>query len=241
MKTKTVRIPALILCGAMLLSLCACGEKGLSTEDASKCVQVELDATYKGVFDGFLDFYSNVTTQDAQDQYDANIEYEAETFLDGMGVPSLEDESVSLEPTEMQEKRARDLYKSIYARADYSIVSSSKQDDGTFAVKVNIKPLDVFSLVNENFEAGFEEFWTKFEAVDTESMSDEEFDTWYTDVFGRAYYDTLLDLLEEQIGSMGYKEEKSIVIQVQQAEDGSLFISDEDFANLDWLIIDYNI
>lgn len=241
MKTKTNRISALILCGAMLLSLCACRSDGLTTEDASKCVQVELDATYKGKFDGFVDFYSNVTTDDAKEQYDANVEYEAETFLDGMGVPSLEDEDVSVEPSEMQAKRARDLYKDIYAKADYSIVSSSKQDDGTFAVKVNVKPLDVFALVNENFDAGFEDFWTKFDAVDTESMSDEEFENWYVNVFAPAYYDTLLDLLEEQIGSMGYKEEKSIVIQVQQSEDGSLFISDEDFANLDWLIIDYNV
>lgn len=244
MKTKLRRIPALVLCGAMLLSLCACGGgkgKGLTTKDATTCVQVELDATYKGKFDGFVDFYSNVTTQDARDQYNAQVEYEAEAFLSGMGVPSPEDENISLEPSEMQAKRARDLYKDIYAKADYSIVSSSKQDDGTFAVKVNIKPLDIFSLVNENYEAGFEDFWAKFDAVDTESMSDEEFETWYVNVYAPEYYDTLLDLLESQIPNVGYKDEKSIVIQVQQSEDGGLFISGEDFGNLDWLIIDYTI
>lgn len=241
MKTKTCHIPALILCGTMLLSLCACGGKGLTTEDASKCVQVEMDATYMGKFDGFLDFYSNVTTDDAKAQYDGKIEYEASYFMEMYGVPDLEDSSVTLEPSEMQAKQARDLYKDIYAKADYSIASSSKQDDGTFAVKVNVKPIDIIKLVDDNFDAGFEDFWTKFDAVDTDSMSDDELKNWYVNVFADEYYDTLLDLLEAQVANIGYLDEKNIVIQVQQSEDGSLFISDEDFGNLDWLIIDYNI
>lgn len=240
MKTKINRIPALVLCGAMLLTLCACGGKGLTTEDASKCVQVEMDATYKGKFDGFVDFYSNVTTSDAKEQYDSKVEYEAQYFIDMYGVPDLEDTSLTLEPSELQAKRSRDLYKDIYAKADYTIVSSSKQDDGTFAVKVNVKPIDVIKLVDDNFDAGFEAFWTKFDAVDTESMSDEEFANWYTKTFAGEYYDTLLDLLEEQIPNIGYTDEKNIVIQVQQSDDGSLFISNEDFSNLDWLIIDYS-
>lgn len=240
MKTRTNRVTALVLAGVMALSLCACGGKGLTTEDASKCVQVEMDATYKGKFDGFVDFYSNVTTSDAKEQYDAKIEYEAAYFMDIYGVPDLEDTSVSLEPSEMQAKEARDLYKKVYAKADYTITSSSKQDDGTFAVKVAVKPLDVIKLVDDNFDAAFEAFWAKFDAVDTESMSDDEFATWYTKTFASEYYDTLLDLLEAQIPNIGYLDEKNIVIQVQQSEDESLFISNEDFGNLDWLIIDYN-
>lgn len=241
MKTKQNRIPALVLCAAMLLTLCACRTSGLSTEDASKCVQVEMDATYKGQFDGFVDFYDNVTTDDARDQYNSKIEYEAGYFMDMYGVPDPADTSVIVEPSELQAKRSRDLYKDIYAKADYSIASSSKQDDGTFAVKVNVKPIDVIKLVDDNFDAAFEAFWTKFDAVDTESMSDDEFTSWYTNTFAGEYYDTLLDLLEEQIPNIGYSDEKNIVIQVQQSEDGSLFISNEDFSNLDWLIIDYNV
>ena len=241
MKTKMNRIPVLIVCGAMFLSLCSCRTSGLSTEDASKCVQVEMDATYKGKFDGFVDFYSNVSTQDAKEQYDSKIEYEADYFIDMYGVPSLEDTSVILEPSEMQAKRSRDLYKDIYAKADSTIASSTKQDDRTFAVKVNVKPIDIIKLVDDNFDASFEAFWTKFDAVDTESMSDDEFVTWYSDVFAAEYYDTLLDLLEAQIPNIGYTDEKNIVIQVQQSEDESLFISNEDLQNLDRLIIDYTL
>ena len=241
MKTNIRRFPAIVLAGTMLLSLTACRTSGLSTEDASKCVQVEMDATYKGDFKEFMDFYSNVTTEDAKAQYDSKIEYEASYFMDMYGVPSVEDTSVSMEPSEMQAKQARDLYKDIYAQADYSITSSSKQDDGTFAVKVTVKPMDIIKLVDDNFDAGFQAFWTKFDAVDTDSMSEDEFKDWYANVFATEYYDTLLDVLEAQIPNIGYLEEKNIVIQVQQSEDESLFISNEDFSNLDWLIIDYNI
>ena len=72
-------------------------------------------------------------------------------------------------------------------------------------------------------------------------MEEDEFLTWYTETYAREYYDTLLDVLEEQVPNIGYLDEKSIVIQVQQSEEGALFISDEDFGNLDWLIIDYNM
>lgn len=237
------RIFALTLAVLLAPGLSACRDTsgGITTDDAKQCVQVEMDTTYKGDFAGFVDFYSNVTTSDAREQYDANVEGEALLFLDGMGVPTLENQNESIPASDLQVHRAKELYEKIYAKSDYSIVSSSKQDDGTFAVKVTIKPLDVFDLLNEDYDAGFEAFWTKFDAVDTDSMSDEEFATWYTETFAKEYYDTLLNLLEEQIPDIGYKASKDIVIQVQQSEDGSLFISNEDLQNLDRLIIDYTL
>lgn len=241
MLSFTKRILSLFLAVLMTSSLTGCrGGDKISTDDAKKCVQVEMDTTYKGQFTGFVEFYSNVTTNDAKEQYNSKIEAEAEYFMSIYGVPSPEDRNTALTPSDMQLYQARELYKQIYAKADYTIASSSKQDDGTFAVKVNVKPLDIIKLVDDNFEDGFEAFWAKFDAVDVDAMTDDEYIDWYTNVFAPEYYDTLLDLLEEQIPNAGYLAEKNIVIQVQQAEDESLFISNEDFSNLDWLIIDYN-
>lgn len=231
---------SLALAALLILGLAGCKSGSITTKDASQCVQVELDTTYKGKFDDFVDFYSNVTTSDAKKQYNDKIESEAAYFMNIYGVPTPEDRNTTLDPSELQLQRARELYKKIYAKADYSITSSSKQEDGTFAVKVNVKPLDIIKLVDDNFEDGFEAFWVKFDAVDIDSMSDEEYIAWFTGVLAPEYYDTLLDLLEAQIPNMGYLSEKNIVIQVQPAEDGSLLISNEDFDNLDWLIIDYN-
>ena len=236
------RILTLSLAALMVLGLTACRDTsgGLSADDAKKCVQVEMDTTYKGEFSGFVDFYNNVTTSDAKEQYDANVEGEAFIFLDGMGIPTLEDQNTVVEATDLQLHRLKELYKQIYAKSDYTVVSSTKQEDGTFSVKVTIRPLDVFTLLMEDYDAGFEAFWTKFDAVDTDSMSNDEFVTWYNETLAPEFYDTLLNILEEQIPDIGYKEEKSIVIQVKQDEDGSLYIISEDLQNLDRLIIDYS-
>lgn len=241
------RVAALFLAAQMALSLAACRDpngSSLTTKDAQKCVQVELDTTYKGKFDGFVDFYSNVTTSDAKEQYDYNIEGEALNFLYSLGPVSLEDQNSSAEPSEMQLHRAKELYKQIYAKADYSIVSSSKQDDGTFAVKVNIKPVDVLTPLVDGYDDGFADFDAKFSTDEindyVDSLSDDEFADWYIKVYVAEFYDALLDLLESSIPNMTYKDEKSIVIQVQQDEDGALLISDQDWYNLDALILDYS-
>lgn len=240
MKRSTVkRLAALLLSLSLVFALTACDNGGLSTKDASKCVQVEMDTTYKGEFSGFLDFYSNVERSDAQEQYDTKIENEADYFLSLYGMPDPYDDSETIEADELTAKRARDLYKEIYAKAEYEVMPSTKQEDGTFAVKVTVQPLDIIHLVDEAYDDAFDAFYEKFDSVDVESMTDEEYAAWYTDAFTPAYYDALLDLLEEQIPNMGYLDEKSIVIQVQQDEDGSLFISNDDLSNLDWLLIDY--
>ena len=120
------------------------------------------------------------------------------------------------------------------------MASASKQDDGTFSVKVNIKPINILTLVMDNMESHFADFTAKYDALDLDSMSDEEFLNWYRTVYAPDYYDTLLDLLEAQIPNIGYEDERSIVIQVQQSEDGSLYISTDDLRNLDNLIMDYS-
>ena len=234
------RIMALAAAAVMALSLTACRDGGLSPDDAKKCVQVELDTTYKGDFKGFKEFYSNVTDDDAKEQYDANIEGEADYFFSIAGCVDPEDQSSIVEPSEMQLFRARSLYKQIYAKSDYTVASASKQDDGTFSVKVNIKPLNILNLVVDNMEEHFADFTAKYDALDLEAMSDEDFLNWYRTVYAPDYYDTLLDLLEAQIPNIGYEEERSIVVQVQQSEDKSLFISTDDLRNLDNLIMDYS-
>lgn len=244
-KHLRTRILPLAAAALMVLGLTACRDLdgGLSTDDAKECVQVELDTTYKGDFAGFVDFYSNVTTQDARDQHDAQLEWEIYNFINTFGVSSWEDDYAAAELSELQMHRAKQLYDDVYAKCDYTVVSSNKQEDGTFAVKVTIKPMNINTLVNNAYEDGFAAFDEKFEAImdEVRAMSAEEQAEWYTNTYVSEYYDTLLDILEDQIPDIGYLDERSIVIQVQQSEDDSLFISDDDLLNLDKLIIDYSL
>lgn len=234
---KKTRLAALGLALLTLLGLTACNS-GLSTLDAARCVEVELDATYKGQFDGFVDFYNNVTREDARSQYDNNIEAESYNTIMAFGLTTIDGEG-TVEPSELQLHRARQLYEDIYLRSDYSVVSSTKQSDGTFAVKLSIHPMDILHLLSDSFDDAFADFIAKYENVDTISMTDEEFETWYLEAYVSDYYDTFLDALEAQIPNIGYLDEKTIVIQVLENENG-LYFTQEDWANLDALIIDYN-
>ena len=108
MKRTFARIPVLLLSAAMILSLCSCGGKGITTEDASKCVQVEMDATYKGQFQGMVDFYENVTTEIAREQYNDNVEGEAYYFLYSFGPEAIDGSGDMVEPTDMQLHQAKE-------------------------------------------------------------------------------------------------------------------------------------
>ena len=48
------------------------------------------------------------------------------------------------------------------------------------------------------------------------------------------------DTLRELVPSLGYLEEQSLVVQVSLGDDNYWSLNDDDFNNLDWLIIDYN-
>ncbi len=233
---------ALAMAAAMVFTLAGCDDGGLSTDDATTCVQVELDTTYKGEFDGFLDFYSNVDASDAREQYSYQMEWAAQQYLYMYGLTDPEDTSSTLEADEMTTARAEDLFADIYAKSNYEVVSATKQDDGTFSVKLLVRPIDVIVQLDDSIEEFMDEFYTQFDNVDTDAMTDEEFVEWYTGAYADRYYEAILDLLESKIDGIDYGEEKSIVIQVQQdPEDESLFISAEDLNNLDDLILDWNL
>ena len=55
-----------------------------------------------------------------------------------------------------------------------------------------------------------------------------------------AWFQLVLDTLRELIPSLGYLEEQSLVVQVTLGDDNYWSLNEDDFNNLDWLIIDYN-
>ena len=105
-----------------------------------------MDTTYKGEFSGFVDFYNNVTTSDAKEQYDANVEGEAIQkgvvklrgkglvvpgdkliVAHGVGIHRVKlgpeglkagvDQNTVVEATDLQLHRLKELYKQIYAKS----------------------------------------------------------------------------------------------------------------------------
>ena len=83
------------------------------------------------------------------------------------------------------------------------------------------------------------EFSEKYVDIDVTNMTDEQYETYLAD-FEVDWTKMMLALTEEKIPEAGHLEAKSILIQVAKDEDGIWGIPDDDFNNLDMMIIDYN-
>ena len=212
----------------------------ITAQDAIQCLQAELDTTYKGQFEGFLDFYDNMTIEDAQEQYDANVEGEAQFFFHWLGLedPESMDGDV-IEPSLEQLARAQALYREIYAKSDYTVLSAEGMDGSSFALKVQIRPLDLYTQMDERYDDHFAPFWAEIDQMNLDAMSDEEFSHWYRTVYAPQYYDACLELLEECASNLGYQAPQTVTAILRQMEDGSLLIDNESWQTIDNRIIGY--
>lgn len=215
---------ALCLVLVMALTLTACGG-GVTASDAKDLVQGNLDEIYLGKFDPEYLKLVDITEEEARQTYEEGLEVEAEMFAYYFDIYNMTDEL---------KEEIIELYQEIYAQSKYTVGEASKLDESTFAVKVQVSPLDIFELVVDASEEALQPFFDKYENVDIASMSDEEYDA-----YDKEWADAVLDLCWEKLPEMGYGDERSLVIQVTLDEDDYWVMSGDDFNNLDEIIITY--
>ena len=162
--------------------------------------------------------------EEAREAYENSVGVEAD-FLIG----SLMDNA----PTEEQRQELIDLYKEIYSHASYSVDSATEIDETTYGVKVTVAPIDIFHQLMDEVSSGAA--FTEFNAQYPDTMDDDQYYEYEI-----AWFQLVLDTLEGLIPSLGYLEEQSLVVQVTLGEDNYWSLNEDDFSNLDWLIIDYN-
>lgn len=200
--------------------------------DAAAYIQGQLDEMYLGKFDPDYLKMVEITEAEAKATYDNNVTIESDYFISLFEIDY---------PTEVLKTRLKNLYKQIYAKADYTVVSSAQQPDGSYSVKVTVRPLDIIRLFYEAAPDVVDAFNAKYDDADIEAMTDAEYDTWYETVYDPAYATVLADLLESLIPKMGYLEERSLAVLIEEdPTDGYYAITDDSLSNLDALIIDYN-
>lgn len=233
LRMKKLRKPALLtLALSLVLCLTGCGLFGGVTEEtAVDYVKAQMDVIYKGEYQGYLDLVADSTQEECQEAYDSKMTSEAEYL---MGLLAIE------YPTEELTARFADLYRQIFAKADYTVQEASRMEDGSYSVKVVVKPIDIIDQLNEAWDDFSEDFEARYADVDVESMTDDEYADWYVNTYDADYGQSLADLLESLIPSLGYMEETSILVQVQPDEDGYYYLSEDDFSNLDWLVVYYD-
>ena len=218
------RLAALLLALVLVFSMTACG--GSMEETVTQLVQGNLDELYLGKFDeSYLELVS-ATEEECEQSYLEGLEIEAEYFAYYFNVEYLTDELKA---------DIVELYKGIYSHSKFTVNPATKLDDDTYAVKVQISPINIFDLVLQaESEGAMDDFYNKYATVDINAMTDEEYKAYDTEW---AY--AIIDLCYEQLPNVGYMDEQSIAVQVTKDTDGLWCITDNDMSTIDELIIYY--
>lgn len=220
------KIIMLFILSTFLLVGCSIGSWG--PKDATRYVKSLLDCTYKNSYDDYLELVEDASESEAEEIYMYNLTSEAEYFASYFGMEFV---------TEEVEEELISLLKEIYSYAKYTVDEGKKIDNDSFIVKVTVEPIDIINTVNNEFESFAAEFDARYENVDVESMTDEEYEEWY------AAYDldwclSIIDLCKSKVASIGYGEQTSVNVEVYLDSDDYYTISD-DFYNIDEHIIRY--
>lgn len=233
MKSIGKKLIVLTLALCTMFCLAACGASG--EEDATALVQGNIDVIYQGKYDEDYLESVNSTKTEAEKDYLDGIEIEAEYFANYWGIVDASYGESYSDLDESLRNEIVELYKEIYSHSKYEVQDAVKQDDGSYTVKVLVDPIDIMDQADKLYEeyAPLNEFWTKYENADFAAMSDEDYMA-YTNEYGRI----IVQLVKEQLPNLGYMEQKSLAVQVEEV-DGVQSINDDDWGIFDSYVIYY--
>ena len=223
---------ALLLTACMALSLSACGGE----EDITALVQGNINEIYLGKFDEEHLKQTGITQEEAQQAYLDGLEVEAEFFTYYWAIA---DSTISYD--QLDEGLRQDivaLYKEIYSHTKFEVRPAVKQSDGSYTVQVLVDPIDVMQRASDLYDSdGYQplnDFWAKYAQVDLADLSDEEYRA-----LVNGYGSLVVQLVQDQLEDLGYLEQKSLSMQVQDDGSGTLSINEDDWATFDEYVIFY--
>ncbi len=229
MKTKLKKIAAIAAIMAVVVALSACSFGGASEKmtasSIAELVQGNLDEIYMGeVDDDYLEMV-DITREEAEEVYITGLESEAERFASYFAIEYMTDDI---------REQIVDLLKEIYSHASYTVEEATKLDDTTYAVQVLLEPLDIFQLASDSADEALQPLYEKYAGTDVAAMSEEEYQA-----YDAEWAQVMIDLCWDKLPDVGYMDQKSIVIQVIQDDDGLWTISQDDFYTFDEQVLYY--
>lgn len=236
MKKKFKRIIATFLTVCALFNFTACST-GFDKDNAITLVQGNIDEIYLGKFNKSYMALTSTTLDMAREAYEQGLEVEAEYFVNYWGIVDADYGESYSDLNESFQNEVIELYKDIYRHSKYEVLSAAKQDNGTFAVKVEVQPIDIMQqaydlYVNDAYEP-LNAFWTKHETTDFSTMSDAEYTAYMYE-----YGDIIVQMVKDLIPNIGYLDTKSQNIQVQIVDE-LWTINEDDWAIFDTYVIYY--
>lgn len=225
--SRSLRRAAAALLALFALLLTGCG--GVTADDAKAYIQGCLDAAYLGQYNqDYLDLSGLTEEESRQEDYEWNTQAEAEILM----------EYFAIYPSETASAQALDLVKEIYSHSKYEVKGASKLEDGSYAVTVDIQPIDIlyrYSLEND-ISAVWADVLARHGVTSEEelyAMSDADYEA-MEDLYAAAVLDGIHALLPE----LAYGQEQTVMLQLE-LEDNVYTLVDTDWQHLDGMIIDY--
>lgn len=190
-------------------------------------VQGNVDELYLGKFNkDYMDLIGT-TEAECEQNYLDGLETEAEYFAYYFDIEYMSDQLKA---------DIIDLYKEIYSHSRYTVGDASKLDDDTYAVKMDIYPIDVMDQVTDAiYDGAMDWFLDKYTEEDVEAMTDEEYE-----VYDEEWAYGIIDIVREQLPNLGYMDAETIVVQVVRGSDNIWTISDNDMGTIDEYILYYS-
>ena len=228
MKKLIRRLGALALALGMGLTLAACGVRsGLSKRDAEIYVDGLLREIYLGEFDADYLRLVGLDEGEARKAYDSGLDTEAAFF---MGLYDIE------YPAEETRQEIRELYTQIYQHAKFEVVSAAEQDDGSFSVKVEVEPIDIVRLVDEDWAEGVQPFYEEYPREMQGALEDEAYRA-----MDARWAGLVLELYQEKLPQTGNLAKQTVTVQLERSRDGNYAMTSEDLGRLNESIIDYSV
>lgn len=232
------RISQLLLAVLMLVSLCACGKDGgdggqdtpqlpeNSEQTAIELVRGRLDSLYKNTDNETYMSVMGLSQDQRRQEFDDNMSEQVGYFARYFEIDNVTDD--------LNAQITR-LWTEVYARTDYTVGGAEPLDDGvTYAVSVEIRPLDLILLMEENREAALAPFYQKYGGSDMDSMSDEQYAQ-----ADALWAQCIMNLALEQVENMGTLDPETIAVLVTYNGDGSWTVSDNDIYTADELMVSF--
>lgn len=216
------------------LSLTACGGGGLTAFDATNYMQGLLDETYLGVYDPDYLTSVDIDEEQAEETYQKSLAVEYEYFAENFKF-STED------LTEETKQATLDLLAELYKHARYEVKPAARTDDG-FTVEIVVQPVNLIALVADQYMEGYSaDFNAAFSATTQEqlaAMTEPEYAAFMTE-YENTWASGIVALFQSHLDELGHLAPQSIIVSFKPDSEGYYAISDNDFANVDALILAY--
>ncbi len=216
---KTIAL--LAAAGVLCASLSAC----TSTKTYTSYVQSILDASYRGEFTEYMDL-TDSTQEEAQAIYDDEVTYVTSLICYHLGV---EEDYITEGTMTGYEAIAKDLLGTL----EYTVDEAVKAGDA-YHVTVHVCPTTFWDVMLDKTEAFYTDEFAEYYNDVLENGTEAELEA-----AEEEYAVAILDIVSENMASVGSKESVEKIVKIVE-DDTSYGVSDQDWLDIDDLLLDLN-